>query len=66
MVAVLRWALPARHSKGACGWRLRVHTRYGGHQLPHEPTAAELAVAQSALDSVAHAGEQMTKTAPPL
>ena len=30
----------------------RVHTRYGGHQLPHEATAAELAVAQAALDSV--------------
>lgn len=31
----------------------RVHTRYGGHQLAHEPTTAELAVAQAALDCVA-------------
>ena len=30
----------------------RVHTRYGGHQLLHAPTAAELAVALAALESV--------------
>ena len=30
----------------------RVQTRYGGHQLSHEPTAAELAVAESALACV--------------